>query len=67
MPQITYGNFKIKSVPDGTLYKALVQRPDGEQFQANGRITKVWETPQATDAHAAIGLAISAIDIGRVK
>jgi hypothetical protein len=67
MPQITYGGFKIKSVADGTLYRAQVKRSDGNQFQADGTITKLWESSQAMDADSAIGQAIYVIDTGRIK
>ena len=67
MPSITHGGFKIKSIKDGTLYRARVERSDGAKFQANGKIAKVWETAQSMDAETAIGQAIYAIDTGKIK
>jgi hypothetical protein len=67
MPSVTHGEFRIKSIMDGTLFRARVERSDGAQFQVNGKIAKVWETSQAIDRQSAIGQAIYAIDTGRIK
>ena len=67
MPSVTHVGFKIKSIADGTLYKARVERSDGAQFHANGKITKSWESSQSMDAESAIGQAIYAINTGRIK
>jgi hypothetical protein len=56
-----------KASPDGTLYRARVERSDGAQFQANGKISKVWETSQSVDRETAIGQAINLIDTHRIK
>jgi hypothetical protein len=67
MPSTTHTGFKIKSFVDGTLYRARVQRSDGAQFLADGKPTKVWESPQAMDPESAIGQALYAIDTGKIK
>ena len=67
MPSITRGGFKIKSIKDGTLYRARVERSDGAPFHANGMAVKVWETAQSMDSESAVGQAIYAIDTGRIK
>ncbi len=67
MSKVTHAGFKIKSISDGTLYRARVQRIDGSPFEAQGRSTDQWETPQCMDRQTAIGQAIHAIDIGRIK
>jgi len=67
MPSVAHAGFKIKSITDDTLYRARVERSDGAQFQANGKITNIWETPQSTDGDTAIGQAIYAINTGRIK
>ena len=67
MARVTHAGFKIKSVTDGTLYRAQVERSDGAQFQADGKMTRMWETSQSTDGNTAIGLAIYAINTARIK
>jgi hypothetical protein len=67
MPSVTHAGFKIKSITDGSLYRARVERSDGTQLHANGKITNSWESSQSMDAEAAIGQAIYAINTGRVK
>jgi hypothetical protein len=67
MPSVTHLGFKIKSIADGTLYKARVERSDGTQFQVNGKTTKSWESSQSMDAEGAMGQAIYAINTGRIK
>ncbi len=67
MPKITYGKFKIKSIADGTLYRAQVQCGDGDEFQVDGKATKIWESSQSTDGDSAIGQALYAISTGRIK
>jgi hypothetical protein len=67
MPIVTHAGFKIRSITDGTLYRARIERSDGAQFQANGETTDLWETPQSTDGETAIGQAIYAIDTGKIK
>jgi hypothetical protein len=67
MPSVTHGEFRIKSIADGTLYKARVERSDRAPFHANGKTAKAWESSQSMDAEAAIGQAIYAIDTGRIK
>jgi hypothetical protein len=67
VPSVTHNGFRIKSISDGTLYKARVERRDGSQFHANGKTAKVWETAQFMGRDAAIGQAIYAIDTGRLK
>jgi hypothetical protein len=67
MPTVTHGEFRIKGIKDGTLYRARVERSDGAEFQADGNTTKVWETAQSMDRDTAIGQAIYAIDTGRIK
>jgi hypothetical protein len=67
MPSVTHGEFRIKSITDGTLYRARVERSDGAPFQANGKTTKAWESSQSMDAETAIGQAIYAIDSSRIK
>jgi len=67
MPSVTRGGFRIKSIKDGTLYRARVERGDGASFQANGMTAKVWETAQSVDSESAIGQAIYAIDTGKIK
>ena len=67
MPSVTHAGFKIKSIADGTLYKARVERSDGTEFRVNGKTTKSWESSQSMDAEAAIGQAIYAINTGRIK
>lgn len=67
MPTVKHGDFKIKSFTDGTLYKARVQRSDGDPFLANGNSTEAWETAQTMDAQSAIGQAVYAIDAGKIK
>ena len=67
MPTIKHGEFKIKSLTDGTLYKARIWRTDGNPFLAYGKSTEVWESAQAMDAQGAIGQAIYAIDAGKIK
>ena len=44
MPSVTHVGFKIKSIADGTFYKARADRSDGAQFHANGKITTSWES-----------------------
>jgi hypothetical protein len=67
MSSITHSGFKTKSIRDGSLYRARVERSDGAQFQVNGAIQKNWETSQSMDGETAIGQAIYAIDTGRIK
>jgi hypothetical protein len=67
MPTVTHNGFKIKSIKDGTLYRARVERSDGAQFHANSKTAEVWETAQFMDAETAIGQAMYAIDTGRIK
>jgi hypothetical protein len=67
MPSLTHAGFRIKSITDGTLYRAQVARSDGGQFQANGKTADRWETLQSVDPESAIGHAIYAIDTGRIK
>jgi hypothetical protein len=62
-----HSGFKIKSVLDGTLYRARVERGDGGEFRVGGKAVKVWETPQYMDAQTAVGQAIYAIDSGKFK
>jgi hypothetical protein len=64
---VTHNGFKIKSIKDGSLYRARVERSDGAQFQVNGATQKNWETSQSMDGETAIGQAIYAIDSGRIK
>jgi hypothetical protein len=66
MPTVTYAGFQIKSIKDGSLYRARVKRSDGAQFQVNGKSTEIWETPQSTDRDTAIGQAMYAINTGRI-
>jgi hypothetical protein len=37
MPSVTHLGFKIKSIADGTLYRARVERGDGAEFRVNGK------------------------------
>jgi hypothetical protein len=67
MPRVTHAGFRIKSFIDGTLYKARVQRSDGGEFLANGKLTKTWDTAQSMDPGSAIGQAVYAIDTGKIK
>jgi hypothetical protein len=67
MPSVTHVGFKIKSIADGTLYRARVERSDGTEFRVNGKISTSWESSQSMDAEAAIGQAIYAINTGRIK
>jgi hypothetical protein len=67
MPRIAHGEFKIKSIADGTLYRARVERSDGAPFLVNGATHKVWETSQSIDEQTAIGQAIYLIDTHRIK
>jgi hypothetical protein len=67
MPVTTHDGFKIEGFSDGTLFKARVERSDCAEFRANGKPTRVWETPQHMDAAAAVGQAIYAIDTGKLK
>ena len=67
MPTIKHGDFKIRSLTDGTLYRARVQRSDGDPFLAYGKSTDVWESAQSLDAEGAIGQAVYAIDTGKIK
>jgi hypothetical protein len=67
MPSLKHGEFKIRSLTDGTLYKARVQRSDGNPFLAFGKSTDVWESRQSMDAQSAIGQAVYAIDTGKIK
>ena len=67
MPVTAHDGFKIRSFSDGTLFRARVERNDGAEFQASGKPTRVWETPQHMDAAAAVGQAIYAIDTGKLK
>ena len=67
MSSVIRSGFKIKSIKDGSLYRARVERSDGAQFQANGIPVKIWETAQSVDGESAIGQAIYAIDTGRIK
>jgi hypothetical protein len=67
MAAVKHREFKIKSFTDGTLYKARVQRSDGDPFLAYGRSTDVWETSQTMDGQSAIGQAIYAIETGKIK
>jgi hypothetical protein len=64
---VTHSGFKIKSIKDGSLYRARVERSDGAQFQVNGAPQKDWETSQSMDGQTAIGQAIYAIDACRIK
>ncbi len=67
MPKLTFGKFKIKSIADGTLYRAQVQCGDGEEFLVDGKATTVWESSQSMDGDSAIGQAIYAINTGRIR
>ena len=67
MSLTVYSGFKIKSIVDGTLFRARVQRGDGAEFQVNGKAVQVWETPQYMDGQTAVGQAIYAIDSGKLK
>jgi hypothetical protein len=67
MPSVAHAGFRIKSIADGTLYKARVERSDGTEFRVNGKTTKSWGSSQSMDAEAAIGQAIYAINTGRIK
>ena len=67
MTTVTHSGFKIKSVQDGTLYKARIERSDAAEFRADGKIAKAWETSQFMDGKTAVGQAIYAIDSGRIK
>jgi len=67
MPSVKHGDFKIRSFTDGTLYRARVQRSDGNPFLAYGKSTDMWESLQSMDAQGAIGHAIYAIDTGNIK
>jgi stalled ribosome alternative rescue factor ArfA len=67
MAHTTHAGFKIKSVLDGTLYRARIERDDGGQFQVAGKPVGDWETPQYMVAETAVGQAIYAIDSGRVS
>lgn len=67
MPSVTHAGFKIKSIADGTLYRARVERSDGTQFRVNGKITTSWESSQSVDAEAAIGQAIYAMNTGKIN
>ncbi len=67
MANAAHAGFRIKSVLDGTLYRARVERNDGEQFQVAGKVVWNWETPQYMDAETAVGQAIYAIDSGRLS
>ena len=67
MPSVAHSGFKIKSIKDGTLYKARVERSDGTPFQVNGATQKIWETSQSIDEQTAIGQAIYLIDTHRIK
>lgn len=67
MPNLKHGDFKIRSFTDGTLYRARVQRTDGDPFLAYGKPTDVWESPQTMDAQSAIGQAVYAIDTGKIR
>ena len=59
-------DFKIKGIADGSLYRARVERNGGGPFEVDGKPVKVWETSQQMDRDTAIGLAILAIEVGRV-
>jgi hypothetical protein len=67
MPSAAHAGFKIRSVLDGTLYRARIERGDGSDFQVDGRRLKTWETPQYMDAQTAVGQAIYAIDSGKLR
>jgi hypothetical protein len=67
MSKIIHAGYKIKSLKDGSLYTAQVERSDGSEFQVRGRAKTVWQTPQSETADAAIGQAIYAIDTGKLK
>jgi len=67
MALAAHAGFKIRSIPDGTLYRARVERNDGAPFQVGGKTAQSWETPQYMDGSTAVGQAIYAIDCGRIK
>lgn len=67
MPFTAHAGFKIKSILDGTLYRARIERGDGAEFRVAGQAVKTWETPQYMDAQTAVGQAIYAIDTGKLK
>jgi hypothetical protein len=62
-----HAGFKIKSISDGTLYRAQVMRRNGSEFRVDGKSTKTWESAQCMDAATAVGQAIYAIDCGKIK
>jgi hypothetical protein len=67
MAPAVHAGFRIKNISDGSLYRARVERNDGEQFQVNGRVASAWETPQCIDKDAAERQAIFAIDCGKIR
>jgi hypothetical protein len=67
MTLATHAGFKIKIISDGSLYRAKVERKDGQQFLADGTVVQAWETSQSMDGATAVGQAIYAIDSGRIK
>ena len=52
---------------DGSLYRARVRRKDGKAIEAAGKGAETWETSQYGDPDTALGQAIYAIDVGRLK
>jgi len=62
-----HAGFRIRSISDGSLYRARVERSDGAQFRVGGAPAQVWETPQYMDGTTAVGQAIYAIDCGKIK
>ena len=67
MASVSHAGFKIKGLPDGTLYRARVERIDRAQFRAGDQVVEFWETPQHVDRDTAIGQAIYLIDCGKIK
>jgi hypothetical protein len=67
MARATHAGHQIETFADGSLFRARVHRTDGALIEAAGKTTKIWETSQFVDPNTALGQAIYAIDIGRIK
>ena len=63
----THAGYHIQTFMDGSLYRARVRRKDGKPIEAAGKVALTWETSQFGDQNTALGQAIYAIDVGRLK
>ena len=64
--QLTYLEYDIKIVPDGSRFKACVSR-DGGLIEHDGRASEIWASASCVSVDRAILVAKTAIDTDRIR